>query len=298
MKIFLPFLSLIFLGCAEKNSVSNPCEEFLQNHPEVVNRYEQFECLDSSTIFYELSFVKGYVFFAKFNQDSMWTTQVGNYSLPSFPVRDLEKWDVMTSRSNHGRKYTEAEKKHIKADTSFQTFSRNKRNSFEEFKYFIMDVDKISSTEFERRFENYDSLASFYKLLSFLSLWNVQSAIAKKNDSSFYILGPTLSQGYLLTAPSTGGKSKKIFQFDIYNCCGTNRFKAPKEINANDTSFLVKLQGGNWIYYNEPKDSIAFFIKDSLDFYLITHFKENGDSINYFSPKKAAPCPREYECSS
>lgn len=151
----------------------------------------------------------------------MWTTQVGNYSLPSFPVRYLEKWDIMISRSNHGRK-----------------------------------------------------------------------------DSNFYILGPTLSQGYLLTAPSTGGKSKKIFQFDIYNCCGTNRFKAPKEIKANDTSFLVKLQGGNWIYYNEPKDSIAFFIKDSLDFYLITHFKENGDSIHYFSPKKAIPCPREYECSS
>ena len=93
-------------------------------------------------------------------------------------------------------------------------------------------------------------------------------------------------------------QAKKILQFDIYNCCGTNRFKAPKEISADDTSCLVKLQGGNWIYYNEPKDSIAFFIKDSLDFYWITHFKANGDSIGYFSPKKATPCPREYKCSS
>lgn len=130
MKIFLPFLSLIFLGCAEKNSVSNPCEEFLQNHPEVVNRYEQVECLDSSTIFYELSFVKGYVFFAKFNQDSMWTTQVGNYSLPSFPVRDLEKWDVMTSRSNHGRKYTEAEKKTHKSRHFVSNFFKKQKEFF------------------------------------------------------------------------------------------------------------------------------------------------------------------------
>lgn len=298
MKIFLLILSLIFLGCTEKNSVSNLCEKFLLNHPEVANRYGQVECLNSSTIFYELSFVKGYVFFAKFNQDSMWTTQAGCYACPDFPVNDLEKWNIMPYQWEQGRKYTEAEKSRIRTDTTFQIFSRHRRNSFEEFKHFIMDVDNISAAEFERRFETYDSLANFYDLLSFLSLWNVQSAIAKKNDSSFYILGPTLSQGYLLNAPSTGGKSKKVFQYDIYNCCGTNRFKAPKEINANDTTILVKLQGDNWIYYNEPKDSIAFFIKDSLDFYLITHFKANGDSVNYFSPKKATPCPREYECSS
>lgn len=228
----------------------------------------------------------------------MWTTQVRSYALPEFPVNDLEKWHIMPYRWTQERKYTEAEKARIRTDPTFQIFSRHRRNSFEEFKHFIMDVDKISATEFERRFEIYDSLASFYNLLSFLSLWNVQSAIAKKNDSSFYILGPSLSQGYLLSAPSTGGKPKKILQFDIYNCCGTNRFKAPKEISADDTSCLVKLQGGNWIYYNEPKDSIAFFIKDSLDFYWITHFKANGDSIGYFSPKKATPCPREYKCSS
>ncbi len=105
MRLFLLSISLIFLGCTGKNSVSNPCEKFLQDHPDIVNRYEQVECLDSSTIFYELSFAKGYVFFAKFNQDSMWTTQVGNYSRPSFPVSDLGKWDLMTDRSNPRREY-------------------------------------------------------------------------------------------------------------------------------------------------------------------------------------------------
>lgn len=88
-------------------------------------------------------------------------------------------------------------------------------------------------------------------------------------------------------------KIKKIFQFNIYNCCGS-RLK----INANDTAFFVKLQGDNWIYYNESKNSIVFFIKDSLDFYLITLFKANGNFVNYFSPKKETHCPREYECSS
>lgn len=35
----------------------------------------------------------------------MWTTKVGNYSLPSFPVSDLGKWDLMTDRSNPGSEY-------------------------------------------------------------------------------------------------------------------------------------------------------------------------------------------------
>lgn len=90
----------------------------------------------------------------------MWTTQVGSYALPEFPVNDLEKWHIMPYRWTQERKYTEAEKARIRTDTTFQIFSRHRRNSFEEFKHFIMDVDKISATEFERRFEIYDSLAS------------------------------------------------------------------------------------------------------------------------------------------
>ena len=99
-------------------------------------------------------------------------------------------------------------------------------------------------------------------------------------------------------ASSNGGKGREIFQFDIYNCCGAGRYKSPKEIEASDSSFLVKLQGGNWIYYHEPKDSLAFFIKDSLDFYLITHFRKNVGPIDYLMPRKEAPCPLEYNCVS
>lgn len=159
----------------------------------------------------------------------MWTTQVGSYALPEFPVNDLEKWHIMPYRWTQERKYTEAEKARIRTDTTFQIFSRHRRNSFEEFKHFIMDVDKISATEFERRFEIYDSLASFYNLLSFLSLWNVQSAIAKKNDSSFYILGPSLSQGYLLSAPSTGGKPKKSFSSTSITAVEPIALKRPRK---------------------------------------------------------------------
>lgn len=298
MKIFLLLFFLALWGCGEEKVKSNQCEVFLRDHPEIANRYERLECLDSATIFYELSFLKGYVFFAKFNRDSMWTTRVGLYFRPDFPVMDLEKWDMMSSRWTSGKKYSLFEKEKIRADTMFQRFSRSRKKSFEEFKAFIKDVDRISDAEFDRQFDDYDSLASFYTVLGAMSLWNLESAIAKKNDSSFYILGPSLSQGYLLEASSNGGKGRKIFQFDIYNCCGAGRYKAPKEIEASDSSFLVKLQGENWIYYHEPKDSLAFFIKDSLDFYLITHFRKNVGPIDYLMPRKEAPCPLEYNCVS
>lgn len=35
--------------------------------------------------------------------DSTWTTRVGNYSRPSFPVSDLEKWDIMPYRLIYGK---------------------------------------------------------------------------------------------------------------------------------------------------------------------------------------------------
>lgn len=289
MKKFLFLLATLFLlSCSDEKGrepAESACAAFLRNHESISEKIPGISCLNDTTLYYMNDCAKGYVFYAKFDNDSMWATKVGNFGADDFTFKNVAEW--LKEKQSYFFSYTKEEKDKMKVD---------KIVSFKDFKMLVMWLKNISEEEFNKEFDEGESLAKIYGSLRDNKWTRRHDAAARKSDSSFYVKNGFHPE-VLYIADAKGGYTKKILSMVMVDCCGNPRLSSPALVESTDSSFFIKYQDGNWLRYDEHKDSVSFFTKDTLDRVWGQLFRNDGDTANFVQQKLQYNCPWEiYEC--
>ncbi len=174
------------------------------------------------------------------------------------------------------------EKENSKKILSSQEKASLKNNAnFPYFKKLIQQINKISPENFDSLYQEGNSLATLYKNETMLNSLFQDADITRKNDTSIYLQKALFSSGTLAIVSLNTGIERDVYSIKKKNFQGNNLLFGRKITASNDSFYRASYQSGDWVEYNAKKDSLAFFISDTVSSYKIIHYKLSGDTAIY-----------------
>lgn len=283
-KLFFPLIFLAILTACGKSQ--SPCEQYL-GEPGIRENYRQIECLDDTSLYYTKNFPMGYLFLGFIRDGKVVTRQEITTGPALFGERQVlianikPLWERFFRPSDSDR--FDRVREYYSSDSLYPAF-----------KALAMEIGLEADSTFEREFWRNKALVREFMAMSTRHPICYATELFKKNSNQIYLQLSHLYRGDMDIYALDGTYHRTLYTFIHENESGRDiRGLFAKEYKATDSSFYAKYESGDWILYDEKRDTVEFHIEDTAGVYLVEYYKTNGDTIHFHKGKRASKMARD-----